>query len=89
MDKPLPSNDEARLAIVDHFARAIWCFFMEEGQELEENAEDLEVSQGMAFVITESMKLEVLKVDEEGVFTVKIDVSNDPIPFIFGLEEVE
>lgn len=88
MAKVQLSKDEARLAILDYLSRAIWCFFMEEGADIESNTEDLEIAQGMALLITDSMKMEVIEIENE-VFTVKIDVSNDPIPFIFGLEKDE
>jgi hypothetical protein len=82
------SKDEARLEILNYLARAIWCFFMEEGADIESNTEDLEISQGMALLITDSMKMEVLEIEND-VFTIKIDLSDDPIPFIFGLEKDE
>jgi hypothetical protein len=34
------------------------------------------------------MKMEVLEIEND-VFTIKIDLSDDPIPFIFGLEKDE
>jgi hypothetical protein len=88
MAKVQLSKDEARLEILNYLARAIWCFFMEEGADIESNTEDLEISQGMALLITDSMKMEVLEIEND-VFTIKIDLSNDPIPFIFGLEKDE
>jgi hypothetical protein len=88
MAKVQLSKDEARLEILNYLARAIWCFFMEEGADIESNTEDLEISQGMALLITDSMKMEVLEIEND-VFTIKIDLSDDPIPFIFGLEKDE
>jgi hypothetical protein len=61
---------------------------MEEGADIESNTEDLEISQGMALLITDSKKMEVLEIEND-VFTIKIDLSDDPIPFIFGLEKDE
>ena len=88
MAKVQLSKDEARLEILNYLARAIWCFFMEEGADIESNTEDLEISQGMALLITDSMKMEVLEIEND-VFTIKIDLSDDPITFIFGLEKDE
>lgn len=77
MSTPEMSNDEARLELLWYMADAYWFFVGSETESREEAEQSLEVSQGIALAIAESMDLTVEKVISEREFIVRVKLSDD------------
>ena len=71
------SNDEARLELLWYMADSYWYFVGSEDEPREEAEESLELAQGIALAIVESMNMKVEQVVNEREFIVRIRLADD------------
>lgn len=77
MDTPEMSNDEARLELLWYMADAYWFFVGSEDESPEESEQNIEISQGIALAIAESMNMTIEKVIGEREFLVRVKLADD------------